>query len=108
MKEKMMVAVNKIKNTIIATSTASMYYNMYLTATIYFGYRVMNLLPQQEDILKKIYEPVLLQKMGLNIKFLRKIMYTCKTALGIGLIAPRIIVDTLALKLYLGYKRAES
>ena len=44
-KEKMMVAVNKIKNTIIATSIASMYYNMYLTATVYFGCGVINLLP---------------------------------------------------------------
>ena len=51
---------------------------------------------------------MLLQKIGLSIKFLRKIVYTRKTALGIGLIAPRTIVDTLALKLYLGHKRVES
>ena len=45
--------------------------------------------------------------MGLSIKFPRKIVYARKSALGIGLIAPSTIIDTLALKLYLGHKRME-
>ena len=39
------------------------------------------------------------------MKFPRKITHTRKLALGIGLLAPSTIIDTLALKLYLGYKR---
>ena len=45
--------------------------------------------------------------MGLNIKFPRKIVYARKSALGIDLIAPSTIIDTLVLKLYLGHKRME-
>jgi len=107
MKEKMRSAVKKLRNTVIATSTASLYYNMYLTTNVYFGCGVMYLMPKQEEILKKIYKPVLLQKIGLSIKFPRKIVYARKSALGIGLIAPSTIIDTLVLKLYLGYKRME-
>ena len=53
----------------------------------------------------KISKPVLLEKLGLSVKFLRKILYTRKTALGVGLMKPSKIIMILALKLYLGHMR---
>ena len=41
-------------------------------------------------------------------KFPRKVLYSRKTSLGVELLAPRMIVDILALKLYVGHQRAES
>jgi len=89
-------------------STASMHYNMYLCKKVYFGSGVLSLNQKQEDILKKIYEPVILKKMGLSEKFPRLMLYSRKTALGVGLMSPNTIISTLALKLYLGHNRSKS
>jgi len=89
-------------------STASMYYNMYLCKKVYFGSGVFSLSKKQEEILKKIYEPVVLKKLGLSEKFPRSILYSRKTALGVGLMAPNTIMSILALKLYVGHNRIKS
>ena len=80
---------------------------MYLIKQVYFSCRIVKLLPQQEDILMKISESVLLIKLDLSEKFLRKILHTRKIALGIGIMKLSIIIAILAIKLYLGYKRSE-
>ena len=55
----------------------------------------------------KISEPVLLKKLGLSEKFPRKILYTRKSALRVGLLKPSTIITILILKLYLGYMRKD-
>ena len=50
---------------------------------------------------------MLLRKLGLSKKFPRRILYSRKSALGVGLLALRIIVNTLALKLYIRHQRAD-
>ena len=57
---------------------------------------------------KKICKLVILKKFGLSEKFPCEILYTRKSALGVGLIAPRTIIDILALKLYIRNKRADN
>ena len=89
----------------IVASTACMYYNMCLIKKAYFGCGVLSITLQQEEVLKKIYEPIILQKLGLSENFPRAVLHSRKTALGVELIAPRTIIDALALKLYLGHKR---
>ena len=106
MREKILEAIYKLRNAMIAVHNAYMYYNMYLINKVYFGCEVMSISTQQEDELKKIYEPVLLRKLRLSEKFPRRILYSRKLVLGVRLLAPRIIVDALALKLYIGHKRA--
>ena len=59
-------------------------------------------------MLKKIYEPVILRKIGLSKKFSRYVLYSRRTALGIGLMSPRTIMDVLVLKLYVDHNRMES
>ena len=106
--DKIKIAINRLKNTIIAVSTASIYYNMYLIKKVYFGYGIFKISQQQENILKKIYEPVILRKMRLSEKLPRSILYARKSSLGVGLISPTTIIDVLALKLYIGHNRLES
>ena len=60
MKEKMIIAASKLKKTVIAASIASVHCKAYPLATAYFGHRVMKLILLEEEILKKIYEPILL------------------------------------------------
>jgi len=105
---KLKEAVRKLKNTEMITTTASMYYNAYLITNVYYGYGILNITSKQEEILKKIYEPIILQKLQLSIKFPRKILYARKSALGVGLMAPSTIIDSLALKAYVSHQRGES
>ena len=106
--EKMREAVYKLRNIEIATSTAHLFYNAYLIKKAYFGSGVITIPEQQEEALKRLYEPILLRKMKLSEKFPRSVLYSRKTALGVGLLAPRTIVDILSLKLYIGHQRMES
>jgi len=46
--------------------------------------------------------------MGLSQKFLRKALYARKSALGVGLMSPSMILNILALKLYVSHKRGET
>ena len=108
MVEKMKEAIYKLRNIEIAAPIAHLYYDAYLIKKIYFGSGVMSLTEQQEKVLKQIYEPVLLRKMKLSEKFPRSVLYSRKTALGIGLLAPRTIIDVLSLKLYIGNQRLNS
>ena len=108
MVEKMRDAINKLANTELLPSIAHLYYNAYLIKKVYFGCGVMTLDKNQEVILQKIYEPVILRKLKLSEKFPRKVLYMRNSALGIGLLKPRTIVDLLSLKLYLGHHRAKT
>ena len=49
---------------------------------------------------------MLLKKLGLSENFPWSVLCSRKTALEVGLLAPRTIVDSLALKLHLGHRRA--
>jgi hypothetical protein len=108
MVKKMKEAIGKLNKTEMITSTASLYYNMYLIKKVYFGCGIITITEQQEEILKKIYEPVILRKMGLSEKFPRAVLYSRQTALGVGLMSPKTIIDSLALKLYVGHQRYRS
>ena len=81
---------------------------MYLIKKVYYGSGIYVINKRQEKILKSIYESVILNKMGLSIKFPRKVLYARKSALGVGLMAPRTIMSILALKLYVSYQRGET
>jgi len=100
-------AIYKLKNTEIVVSTAYLYYNMYLIKKVYFSCRVMSISHQQECVLKQIYESIILRKLELSENFPRAVLYLRKTALGVGLLSPKTIIDALARKLYLRHQRAD-
>ena len=58
--------------------------------------------------MKKIYELVILKKLRLSENFPQRILYARKMALRVRLIALRIIMDILALRLYVGNERANN
>ena len=97
-------AICKLSNTTMVVSTASMYYNMYLIKKVYFRCGVISITSKQEEVLKKIYEPVILKKLGLSANFPAVVLYSRKLALDAGLLAPRAIINTLVMKLYIGYQ----
>ena len=99
-------AMCKLERVLLSIVNAHMYYNMYLIKKVYFGCDIMKLMPNQEKILMKISEKVLLKKMGLSEKFLRMMLYARKSALGVGLIKPSTMVLILLLKLYVEHVRA--
>ena len=55
----------------------------------------------------KIYEPVLLVKLGLSEKFPRRMLHARKLALDVEIIKPSTIIAILAIKFYLGHKRSK-
>jgi len=105
MKSKMYRAMSKLRSTSISVVNAYIFFNIYLITQVYFGCRIIILLPKQEEILMYISQSILLKKLGLSKKIPRKILYAQKSELGVGILKSTTIVAILALKLYLGYKR---
>ena len=106
MKEIIIEAAFKLKNTEILVPIVHLYYDMHLIKKVYFGCRVLYLLEQQECVLKKIYWPVILWKLKLSKNFSRSVLHTRKTALGAGVLSPETIVHALAMKLHFSHKQA--
>ena len=67
----------------------------------------MNFSKKQCDELKQTYELQIIRKIKLGDNFPRKLSYVRKSALGVGLIEPKIAIDYLAIKLYEGNKRSK-
>ena len=90
------------------TYYVSIYFNVYLVTSVFSGSRVIEIMDLQEKELKRIYKVPLLVKLGLSEKFLRIMLYTRKIALDIGIMKLSTIIAILAIKLYLGHKRADN
>ena len=104
MRLKMSESITKLMNLDINSYQASVYYNMYMIKAVLFRYSVVELHLKEEEELKRIYEEPFLQKLGLSKKFPRAVMYTRKSTLGLGIMAPSTIIALLKLKLFIGNK----
>jgi hypothetical protein len=105
MRKKMHESIVKIMNMDVNSYQASIFFNIYLIKTVYFGCGIVVLNEKQERELKRIYEEPILNKLGFSKKFPRDVLYARKSALGIGLMEPNTIIAMLKLKLYIGSKR---
>ena len=108
MKEKLCRAMSKLRSTLLSVRNTCVFVNMYLITQVYFGTGVIAINKNQEEILKKISEPAILRKLGLSEKFPRRILYTKKSQLGVGILQLLTIIAILSLKLYLGHKRSDN
>ena len=108
MVHKMKQVIEKLKHTTITTPVAYVYYNMYLLTKVYFRCRIMKITDKQEEHLMKIYKLIILKKLGFSIKFPCNVLYTRKSALGIGIIKPSTAIEILAPKQYIGHKRMKT
>ena len=68
----------------------------------------MRLSELEKNEMKRIYEVLILKKLGLSVKFPREVMYMRKTALGLGLIELDAVLEILTLKQYFGHMRMRS
>ena len=100
-------AISKLKAITLYTDSIYLYFNAYLIKSIFFGIGIMHLILKQNKELKVIYEEVICTKLELRSKFPRAILYSNKSSIGIGLIAPETSIAMLASKLYIGNKRAQ-
>ena len=78
---------------------------MHLTTHVHFGCGIIKLSLKQEDILRKISEPVSLRKLKLSEKFSREVSHARKSALGVRLIKLSAILAVLASQLCFGHLR---
>ena len=95
-------SVSKLISTSINPFQAHIYYNAYMIKSVYFGCGIVELSDKQEEELKRLYEEPLLVKLGLSRKFPRVVLYSRKSALGVGIMALNTILAMLKAKLYLG------
>ena len=86
---------------------AAVYYNAYMITSMYFGCGIIELTIKQEQELKRLYKEPLLIKLGLSRNFPRQVLYSRKSALGIGIMIPSTIINMLKAKLYIGNVRRE-
>ena len=107
MQDKIKHAMYKLRNTPVSIGNSYLFYNMYLTTQVYFGCGIVKLLPQQERILMKLSKRVLVKKIGLGENFPREVLYSRKSALGVGLLKPTTVLAILSMKLYVGHMRME-
>ena len=63
---------------------------------------------KQEKIPQVLYEEQILRRLGYSIKFPRKVLYMRRNILGIDLLRLKTIMETMALKLYIGHKRTNT
>ena len=76
----MNIEINLYKSTI--------YYNVYMIKLAYFGCGIVKLTIKEEIELKRIYEGLLLNKLGFSKNFSRVVLYAQKSAFEIKLIKP--------------------
>ena len=104
MKEKISTSITKFVNLEVNIYQAAVYYNVCMIKSVFFGCRVINLAKKQKKELERLYEESILRKIGFSTKFPRNMLYSRKLVLGIGLIEPHAIIDTMKLQLYIGNK----
>lgn len=84
---------------------ATVYYNTYMIRSVYFGCGIITLEPREELELRRIYKGPLLVKLGFSKTYPRNTLYSRKSALGLGLMTLRTIIEILKLKMYIRTER---
>ena len=91
-------SIKKVIDTLIKTYQAHIYFNMCIMKSIFFRTGILKVILKQEEELKSIYEPVILNKLGLSKIFLRKLLYTKKTSIRIELLLLKTVLAILSIK----------
>jgi len=94
----MVELIKKLTNLEINTFQTYIYFNMYMTQSVFFGCRVISLSDKQNKELKKLYEAPIAKNLGLGEKFPQKIMYSWQSTLGVGLIEPKTYITIAVVK----------
>ena len=76
-----------------------------MITSVFFGIGIVCITAEEEKELKGTYEEPIIMKLGLSKKFLRPVLCSHKSVLGVGLMEPSTIIDVLKLKLFIGNMR---
>ena len=77
---------------------AFMYFNMYMVRSIYFGYYTIDINKKKCDEIRKVYKITMAKKLNLGATFLRRLLYTRRTAIGVRLLQLHTIIAVATLK----------
>jgi len=91
-------SIKKVIDTPMKPCQAYIYFNMHIVKSVFFGTGILKLILKQEEELKSIYESVILNKLGLNKTFPRKLLCTKKTSIVLGLLLPKTVLAMLSIK----------
>ena len=85
-----------------------MHANTYFVSKACFSYGIFDITEEQEQELKSMHEILLVCKLNLGSIFPRKLLHSRVTSIGVGMMAPRIAIAVLTIKLYMSRQRMES
>ena len=63
---------------------------------------------EQTRILQKIYEKIIIKKLGVGENFPRAVLYSRRNTVGYGLVKPETVLAMLSIKLHAGNIRANT
>ena len=84
MREKLVTSITKLLATEINSFQTYMYFNMYMTRTVFFGCGIIDLSVSQDKEMRWIYKSPISRKLQLGEKFPRAVLYSYRSALGVG------------------------
>ena len=82
--------------------------NSYCVSKVYFGCVIMDMTDAQDKELRRAYEKPLTRKLCLGSNFTKKILSGRVTAMGVGVMTPKIVMADLILKMHLFKKRMKA
>lgn len=75
---------------------------------MFFIYGIINLSDNQENEFCRIFEVLILKKLGLSVKFSYTLIYVDRKAMGLGLFRPTTIIIKPKEKLYIIHHKIDS
>ena len=107
MRTKLKKSITKLVLTDVNQFQAATHYNAYVIKSVCFRCRIVELNDQKEKELIRTCEESLLVKHGLSRKFPRSVLCSRISALVVGIMTPRTMIETLKAKSCLGKIRKQ-
>ena len=101
-------SIGKLSNALMTVPLTHMHVNSCFMSKDYFGCGIMSIEDAQNADLRKTCEKPLARKLGLGSNFPRKIMFGRVTAMGVGIVAPKMAIYSLTQKLHVSHERMKS
>ena len=92
MKKKTYKAILKLNNIVMKPYLTYLYFNGNLLKIDFSRSRIIEFTKAQDKALRSIYELMILKKLHLSSKFLKEILHSRKSALGIGLLTSITVI----------------
>ena len=108
MRGRMYEAMAKLNSIVIKPQLVYLYFNAYLIKKVFFRYRIVKLHKEQTRILQKMYEKIIIKKLGVGENFPQVVLYSKRNTVGYGLVKLETVLAMLLMKLHIGNMRANT